>query len=238
MHRLLKPSSPWRLLKNRTLPLLLALVALVALHPLFTVDGNLAANYFPLAIVTVPLIGVATIGSVRRALPLLVIMIAIVVWGWVAYDFDTSTIGRSGIPYLLMAYYAYAIVALAHQLLRKAALQDDRLYGGLAIYLLIALMFTTVHRHISLICQDAYIETTDGTTVPFHWNDALYFSFSTITTLGFGDIVPRAAWARTATIIEVVLGVFITVGFVAQLVAASVRLTLGGGDAPRTPAKR
>lgn len=235
MRRLPKPPSPWRLLKNRTLPLLLALVGLIALHPLFTLGGELTANLFPFAIVAVPLVGLASIGSFMRALPLLGILLVIVGWCWIGYRFNIDGVTRSNIPYLVIAYYAYAIIALAHQLLRKAALQDDRLYGGLAIYLLIALMFTSVHRHISVSIPNAYIETTDGTTVPFHWNDALYFSFSTITTLGFGDIVPRAPWARTATILEVVLGVFITVGFIAQLVAASVRLTLGGNDAPQDP---
>ncbi len=211
---------------------------MIALHPLFVLGGELTANFFPFALVAVPLIGVAAIGSFMRALPLLIILIAIIGWCWLGYDFDLNGVTRSGIPYLVMAYYAYAVIALAHQLLRKAALQDDRIYGGLAIYLLIALMFTSVHRHISVTIPDAYIETTDGTTVPFHWNDALYFSFSTITTLGFGDIVPRAPWARTATILEVVLGVFITVGFVAQLVAASVRLTLGGSDQPADKPKQ
>ena len=234
MHRLLKPSSPWRLLKNRTLPLLVALVALIALHPLFMNHGVIANGSFPLAILLVPMIGVAAIGSWTRALPLGLILVAILTWAIVAHDLDALSIARSNIPYLVAIYYAYAIVALARQLLRKVALEDDRIYGGLAIYLLIAIMFTTIHRHISLVDASAYIETTNGTPVLFHWNDALYFSVSTITTLGFGDIVPGSPWARAATIVEVVLGVFITVIFVAQLVAATVRHALAKGAAHQT----
>ncbi|MSR45384.1 MAG: two pore domain potassium channel family protein, partial [Phycisphaerales bacterium] len=53
-------------------------------------------------------------------------------------------------------------------------------------------------------------------------------------TLGFGDIVPGSPWARAATIVEVVLGVFITVIFVAQLVAATVRHALAKGAVHQT----
>ncbi|MSR44597.1 MAG: hypothetical protein EXS15_04460, partial [Phycisphaerales bacterium] len=88
MHRLLKPSSPWRLLKNRTLPLLVALVALIALHPLFMSHGVIAIGSFPLAILLVPMIGVAAIGSWTRALPLGLILVAILTWAIVAHDLD------------------------------------------------------------------------------------------------------------------------------------------------------
>ncbi len=222
-------SSPWKLVKNRSLPLLVSLIAMIALHPLLLDEGFISVDALPLLILMVPLLGVAAIGGWRRAIPLVLLFVAITGWAYFGCGWDPVTVARSNIPFLVAAYYAYAIIALSLQLLRKAALEDDRIYGGLAIYLLIAMMFTTIHRHISLVDPTAYIETTNGTAVPFLWNDALYFSVSSITTLGFGDIVPRSSWARAATIAEVILGVFVTVIFVAQLVAASVHHAMTRG---------
>ncbi len=223
MHRLPTPSDPWKWLKNRTLPLLLALIAIIAFHPLFMDGGKITIDAFPAIVLMLPLLGVATIGTWARATPLIAGLLVWATWGWFGFRFDFAAMTASPLVLFVVLYYVYAIVALSRELVQNATLQDDRIYGGLAIYLLIALMFTTVHRHISLNDAEAYSETVNGLPVHFTWSNALYYSFSSITTLGFGDIVPKSPWARAATIVEVVCGVFVTVIFIAQLVSASMR---------------
>src|SRR5437763_14633282 len=46
-----------------------------------------------------------------------------------------------------------------------------------------------------------------------------YFSFMTLTTVGYGDVVPRSPAARTMTILEAVMGQFYLVALVAGVVA-------------------
>ena len=237
MRRLPKPPAPWKWLKNRTLPLLIALILVVALHPLFIESGQVTASAFPVIVLLVPMLGVAALGNWWRALPLIVMLLTCLLWGWFGYHFELAAMAASPMAFLLVAYYAYAIVSLCRQLVHKTCLQDDRIYGGLAIYLLIAFMFTTVHRHISLNNPEAYNETVNGLPVHFTWTNALYFSFSSITTLGFGDIVPKSPWARAATIVEVVCGVFVTVIFVAQLVSTQLRHSQHETAAPHDTAK-
>ena len=113
----------------------------------------------------------------------------------------------------------YAIVALSSEMLRNTALIDDRVYGGLAIYLLTALLFASIHRHISALDQAAYSTPLAGDAVRFSWDQSLYFSLSTITTVGYGDIFPKSTWARSACVTESVTGVFLSIVFIARLAA-------------------
>ncbi len=220
MNRRLIPPDPWKWLKNRTLPLLVALVALIALHPFFVQEGGLADELFPLLVVVVPMLAVAAIGSWKRALPLLLAVLFMSLFNWLYYQFDQAEIAKGPTTYIAVAYYMYAIWALAHRLFRSTSLIDDRVYGGLVIYLLTATMFASLYRHISAVDPTAFATIATGTSRSMLWNDALYFSVTTISTLGYGDITPRSNWARAAAMVEVLSGVFITVAFIAQLITA------------------
>ncbi|MSR70323.1 MAG: two pore domain potassium channel family protein [Phycisphaerales bacterium] len=218
-HRLISP-DPWKWLKNRTLPLLVALVGLIALHPLFVQAHGLADELFPLLVVIVPIFAVAAVGSWRRALPLVALFLFMTVWNWVQYHFDQVEIAKGPTTYVVVVYFMYAIWALAHRLFRSTSLIDDRVYGGLAIYLLTAIMFASIVRHLSAVDPSSYVTVSTGEPRILLWNDALYFSVTTISTLGYGDITPRSNWARAAAMLEVLAGVFITVAFIAQLITA------------------
>lgn len=220
MRRLPKPPAPWKWLKNRTLPLLVALVGLIALHPLFVQSSRVSDELFPLLAVLIPMLAVAAVGSWKRALPLVAIFLFMVTWNVMVHHLDQVEIAKGPTAYFALAYYGYAIWALAHRLFRSTSLIDDRVYGGLVIYLLTAMMFASLFRHISAVNPDAFTHLVSGEPRVLLWNDALYYSIITISTLGYGDIVPTSNWARSAAMIEVLSGVFITVAFIAQLITA------------------
>jgi hypothetical protein len=50
------------------------------------------------------------------------------------------------------------------------------------------------------------------------WPDFLYYSFSTLTSLGFGDMVPVKALARSLTILEVTTGMLYLTMVVSRIV--------------------
>ncbi len=213
----LLPPNPSKWLKNRTLPLLIALVALIAFHPLFVLDGEATSDLFPGLVVCVPLFGVIALTNRKRSIPLVVLFVVMITWSWLVYGFDQVAVARSPIAYLACAYYIYAIIALSSEMLRNDSLIDDRVYGGITIYLLAAMMFSSIHRHVSAIDPDAYYLTLVDKPMLLLWNDALYFSISTISTVGYGDIIPRSPWARAVCMLEAVIGVFITIVFIARL---------------------
>jgi hypothetical protein len=54
---------------------------------------------------------------------------------------------------------------------------------------------------------------------PMNWNDTVYFSFVTLATIGFGDIVPGNSMARSLAMIEGLIGVLYPAVLLARLVS-------------------
>ena len=209
--------NPSKWLKNRTLPLLIALVTLIGLHPFFLLSNGDTNNLFPGLVVCVPLFGVIALTNWKRSIPLVVLFVVMVTWCWLMYGFDQVAVARSPIVYVTSLYYIYAIIALASEMLKNESLIDDRVYGGISIYLLAAMMFSSIHRHVSAVDPNAYYLTLGDKPTLLLWNDAIYFSITTITTVGFGDIIPMSPWARATCMLEAIVGVFITIVFIARL---------------------
>ncbi|RLS65150.1 MAG: two pore domain potassium channel family protein [Planctomycetota bacterium] len=211
------PTDPWKWLKNRTLPLLFVLVALLAFHPFFVDGEGRPTTAFPALFAFVPLLGLFALTSWKRAVPLVALFAGAVVWAGVGYGFDINAIAKSPLEIMLFVYYMYAALLLGVTLLRSSAELDDRVYGGFVVYLLVAVGFSTLHRHISAVDPSAYWSTVHAHSELLEWDEALYFSMVTITTLGFGDIVPTNAWARAITTLEAASGLFITAVVIARL---------------------
>jgi hypothetical protein len=57
-----------------------------------------------------------------------------------------------------------------------------------------------------------------GANVPMNSLDLLYFSFGTLTTSGFGDVVPLSRVARTAAMVEGIIGQLFMAILIARLV--------------------
>jgi len=213
--RMYKVSLRW--IRNRTTPLLLSLIALFAVHPFFVKGGGIESPLFPLLLDIVPLLGILCVGSWRQGLVLVVWALALVVAAGVLHDFNESAIVRSQLMFGFIGYYATAIAMLGFQLTHGKSLLDDRVIGGLAIYLLTVVLYAMLHHHISAVNPDNY--TFNNAPLALRWNDSLYFSTVIMTTVGFGDIVPIGPWARAAAMLEAFTGVILLVLFIGRLAA-------------------
>jgi len=97
----------------------------------------------------------------------------------------------------------------------------DRILGAVALYVLIAAMWAEAYELISLYVPAAFAgsggieEMKDRST----W---VYFSFVTLTTLGYGDITPVAHSARSLAIMEALIGQLYPAIVLARLISLSV----------------
>ncbi|UZP68830.1 potassium channel family protein [Desulfovibrio mangrovi] len=136
---------------------------------------------------------------------------------------------------LMCVFYCYvAAVILAH-VLRAKVITMDIICGAVSVYIFIGLFFFILHGTVETIYPGAYITgTLPSGTDHITWPGFLYFSFVTLATLGYGDIVPLASQARSLAIIESVVGVFYVAILIARLVAAQDwRMRDEGTDGPR-----
>jgi hypothetical protein len=108
--------------------------------------------------------------------------------------------------------------------LREDEIDADVLAGSVCIYLLLGMIFAMLFAYVEEIHPESFrlaFEdgplTADGTTP--HFTFFLYFSFTTLTTLGYGDILPMTPASRSLSSIEVIVGVLYIGAFVARLIS-------------------
>lgn len=130
--------------------------------------------------------------------------------GGVLFDSD-ETLGWRLIL-LAVAQFA-ALLAIVRQILGHDTVTLQTVMGGIAAYALIAFAMASVFHGLDVFTADFALNGLgeDG--------DYVYFSFVTLTTLGFGDIAPVSALAKRLVVIEAFVGQVFVITFVARLVA-------------------
>lgn len=101
-----------------------------------------------------------------------------------------------------------------------------RIQGGVSLYLILALVFAHLYGLVSILSPGAFSGVPPGMDAHsvFLRGRLLYFSLTTLTTTGYGDIVPLHAAARSLATLEAVTGQL----FPATLLARLVTLELQG----------
>jgi hypothetical protein len=112
----------------------------------------------------------------------------------------------------------------------------DTLSGALCVYLLMGIAWGSIYSLMYLQLPGAFHLPDGGTSthqsgiavdVPF--NLMVYYSFTTLTTVGYGDVLPLTDGSRTAAMLEAVLGHFYLAVLVARLVGLHIADTRRSG---------
>ena len=128
---------------------------------------------------------------------------------------------------LIAAFLLATVFSMVVFLFRAREVTATTLIRAVSAYLLLGIAFTPIYRTIQRITIEAF--TVGGTTASgelpaaFGRTEALYFSFATLTTLGYGDITPMAPMARMVAAIEASMGPMYVAIVIARLVALYVR---------------
>lgn len=151
--------------------------------------------------------------SVRLAVTIaLVVTIVIIV---VSASTDT-TVGR-GLAAIWTALLLLMTVAiLIRQILLMPEVTMQSIYGAISAYLIIGLMFASFYAAIYYLHGEQFFtghEVSENATFQ-------YFSFTTLTTLGYGDFTAAQDGGRAVAMIEAMTGQIFLATLVARLVAA------------------
>jgi len=91
------------------------------------------------------------------------------------------------------------------------------------VYLLAGLFFGLLHWEIERTWPGSYAESGASTPASFPLSTAIYFSFVTLATLGYGDVVPKTEVARGLAMLEAVGGQLYVAVTIARLVGAQLQ---------------
>jgi hypothetical protein len=94
--------------------------------------------------------------------------------------------------------YFSVIVLLLRYVFGPEVMDGDRLWGAASAYLMIGILWCFVYALVELEQSQTFL--VRGAATKLQLTELLYFSFSTLTTVGFGDIVPITRGAQVAAI--------------------------------------
>jgi hypothetical protein len=120
----------------------------------------------------------------------------------------------------LAAFLGFVSVALFSYLGLPGSVTSGRLYGLVSLYLMLGVFYFAIFNLLETVHPHSFLETGFTTSHEVSRHSLLYLSLITLTTLGYGDIVPVTPPARLVAALEATTGVLYIAITVARLVSA------------------
>ncbi|QDT03999.1 voltage-gated potassium channel [Rubripirellula lacrimiformis] len=120
---------------------------------------------------------------------------------------------------LYSLFFGSSVLLHFHRLLTEKEVDADTLLGAASSYILLGLFFAAVFAVVVIADPDAFsLQQSDANPV----YRLIYFSFTTLTTVGYGDITPRSEVAQMLAVYESIIGQLYLAGVVGVLVGTLV----------------
>jgi hypothetical protein len=110
--------------------------------------------------------------------------------------------------------YLVAPVSILREIVRRRRIDLESVLGAVAAYVLIGMFFAFLYQAIGSVDPAPFFtDGADGTSA-----ESLFFSFTTLTTTGYGNLVPEANPGQTLAVVEMLLGQLFLITAVAKVV--------------------
>lgn len=205
--------------------LLAALFAMILVVPP-TISAGRGALALTLAYPAIFLASLLVAGEgkpLRLALFALVTLALVGDFSLLAFDPPAMVIGVRAIDVVLLGAITWLLLV---RILRERSVSEDTILGGIAVYLLLGVLFQSMYGLLEYLAPGSFagaLQTSEA-VAPGRYPGFVYYSFVTLTTLGFGDVTPVHEVARSLTIAEALVGQL----YLAVLVASLVGMHLAG----------
>lgn len=235
-----RPSSRGGLRRFSAVEFLAALILLLVAAP-FVEDLNNGETIDGALMTLVLVSGVLAVGRNRRTLALAVVLVLpALVTRWVGY-FRPDLLPPEAHNIAALAFICFVEFRLLHFIFRARRVNSEVLCAGISGYLLLGVLWMSAYRLVSLLNPNpgdaahpaAFAFNVGASPMgPLPIFDAYYFSFITLSTVGYGDITPVSHGARTLAMTEAMTGTLYVAVLISRLVAmySSERLGANGED--------
>lgn len=133
----------------------------------------------------------------------------------IVVDAATQSTATQGLPSILLGLLLVACPAvILRRIFQHPTINGQTVLGAICVYLLLGLMFAFFYHGVWALDHGAF----SGDLGSSAQAGLGYFSYVTLATLGYGDIVPVSQWARSLAVVEALVGQIFLVTLVAALV--------------------
>ena len=114
-------------------------------------------------------------------------------------------------------FLAFVTAVFIWTVVSAPSVTGDTLAGAVAAYLLVGITYGLVYGLIARLSPDSFRDTVQPGKV-VHPSEFIFFSFVTLTTVGYGDIIPWSAHARSVVILECATGIMYPAVLIGRLI--------------------
>jgi Ion channel len=205
--------------KDRFLLLLISILCLLIFTPVF--QGFVGISILMDAFITAILISgtyaaskkiYITITAASLALPMLVSI-------WISHFVDMPSLAFVG-NCIGIAFIAFLVIIILSFIFSEHKVTINVIYGSIVVYLLIAIMWAFVYSVLESIHPGSFV--IGNSQIDVGRRLYIYYSFVTITTLGYGDITPTTDLANSFSFLEAVTGQLYIAILIARLVGIHI----------------
>jgi len=198
---------------------LVALIILPALVPVGLPGRFLVDALFSLMLVS----GAATVADSRRTVLIVsVIAVAALLVRWASWLFPEARLAVWREVSTLATLIALCCVVLA-LVLRRGPITTRRIEGAIAVYLLLGFTWAQAYELVTIWQPGAFVGAVDVRGS----QPLMYFSFVTLTTVGYGDMMPVHPLARALAVLEALTGQLYLAILLARLVSLELQSRRG-----------
>jgi len=219
-------SGNFKLLRGNPGVLTAALFASLLVYPFFA-ESNLA-GFVRNAFYSIILVSAIWALHERHTLWIIGCLLGLpwIVLSWSVYFINTGwfmSLEMGPVMSMLRLTSHVAFLGFVTFILLGSILHGDRVTNGtlchaVSVYILIGLLWAAGYALVYQFDANAFAGNLRGDTIGVTWNNCIYFSFSTMTTVGFGDIVPVSTHAKSLATVEMIVGPLYLIILVARLV--------------------
>ena len=205
-----------RLLTNKYNHLLVVLILIFILSP-FVSDGLRIFNVSLMAVLFLGATLIALRAVIEKArvyhfwfcIACLTLLLDAIGNSVFAKNWNLDKACRFAAFFMFVGFLGFTVVVLLKKLFIVKRVDVDTIKGGICVYLLLGMIWAFFYESIALFDPQAF--NVENPTF-------FYFSYTTLTTVGYGDIVPVHPVARTLSNLEGITGQVYLAVFVARLV--------------------
>lgn len=198
--------------EHRYRALLISLMAFVFLSPMLpkSLLGDIIVGGLFLLVIFSASFNLSTHLAAHWTLPLFGIL-TLIFQALVHYDVSFAIMYRV----MMFLFFCTAIGVFGRDVFKETHPGIDHIFGAITIYFLIAITYATAYLFFQLINPQELIIGDTGLPVTNSF-DLYYFSFITLSTVGYGDIIAQGQFAKIVCMFESMTGIF----YIAILVAS------------------
>ncbi len=205
--------------KDRFLILLISILCLLVLAPIFKgfVGIRILMDIFFTSILISAVYAVSKKKYILLIAALLALPMLVSIWSDNFVKVPSLVLVGDCFGILFMAFMVIVILSF---IFREQEVTSNVIYGAIVVYLLIAIMWAFVYSVLESIHPGSF--AIGNSQIEVGRPLFIYYSFVTITTLGYGDITPITATANSFSFLEAVIGQIYLVILVARLVGIHI----------------